>query len=125
MWFWIFMLVMNLMIPLAMIGFGKLFMHSAPKSINPLFGYRTTMSMKNKDTWEFAHVYFGKLSFRIGWILLPVSMIPLLFVMKKSTNTIGIVGGVACLIQIVFLLRPIISTEKALKNAFDEEGNRK
>ena len=40
-------------------------MKKAPDSINPVFGYRTTMSMKNRDTWEFAHQYCGKL----WWIL--------------------------------------------------------
>ena len=53
--FWIYMLVMALLVPSAMIGFGWLFMRRTPKTIQSLFGYRTAMSMKNKDTWEFAH----------------------------------------------------------------------
>ena len=44
--FWIFMLVMILLIPITMIGFGKLFLKQAPGEINAVFGYRTTMSMK-------------------------------------------------------------------------------
>ena len=58
--FWIFMLIMDLLLPFAMIGFGRYFMKKAPKEINSVFGYRTSMSMKNKDTWEFAHKYCGK-----------------------------------------------------------------
>ena len=50
--FWIFMLIMNLLIPATMIGFGRYFMKKAPKEINAVFGYRTSMSMKNKDTRE-------------------------------------------------------------------------
>ena len=53
--FWIFMLLMNLMIPLTMIGFGRSFMKNTPKEINAVFGYRTSISMKNKDTWENPH----------------------------------------------------------------------
>ena len=53
--FWVFMLIMGLLIPLTMVGFGKLFLTRAPKNINMVFGYRTVMSMKNRDTWEFAH----------------------------------------------------------------------
>ena len=53
--FWVFMLFMDLLIPFTMIGFGKLFMTKLPQDINTVFGYRTTMSMKNKDTWAFAH----------------------------------------------------------------------
>ena len=59
--FWIFMLIMDMLLPVTMIYFGKQFMKNAPKEINATFGYRTTMSMKNKDTWEFAHKYCGKI----------------------------------------------------------------
>ena len=72
--FWIFMMVMELLIPLIMIIFGKYFSKKSPKEINYLFGYRTSMSMKNKDTWEFAHKYCGKLWLKIGWIMFVVSL---------------------------------------------------
>ena len=62
--FWIFMLIMDLLLPFTMIGFGRYFMKKAPKEINSVFGYRTSMSMKNKDTWEFAHKYCGKVWYR-------------------------------------------------------------
>lgn len=52
--FWIFMLIMDLLIPFTMIGFGKMFLKKAPDQINYVFGYRTSMSMKNQDTWVFA-----------------------------------------------------------------------
>ena len=63
--FWIFMLIMDLLLPFTMIGFGRYFMKKAPKEINSVFGYRTSMSMKNKDTWEFAHKYCGKVLQRV------------------------------------------------------------
>ncbi|MBE6023390.1 MAG: SdpI family protein [Cellulosilyticum sp.] len=59
--FWIFMLLMTLLIPISMIGFGYYFSKKAPKEINNVLGYRTSRSMKNKETWQFAHNYFGKL----------------------------------------------------------------
>ena len=59
--FWIFMLIMDLLIPFTMIGFGKMFLKKAPDQINYVFGYRTSMSMKNQDTWVFAHYYCGKI----------------------------------------------------------------
>ena len=46
--FWIFMLIMDLLLPFTMIGSGRYFMKKAPKEINSVFGYRTSMSMKNK-----------------------------------------------------------------------------
>lgn len=42
------MVVMLLLIPIAMIFFGKYFIKSAPKEISMAFGYRTSMSMKTR-----------------------------------------------------------------------------
>lgn len=39
--FWIFMLLMSLLIPAIMIGFGQMFLKAPPKDINAAFGYRT------------------------------------------------------------------------------------
>lgn len=123
--FWIFMMSMDLLMPLVMLGFGKMFLSGNPKEINFVFGYRTSMSVKNKDTWQFAHSYCGKLWFRIGLILLPVSVIPLLFVINGNMNTVAIVGGIVEAVQVVVLLCSIIPVEKALKRTFDRNGNRK
>ena len=125
MFFWIFMLLMDLLIPLTMIGFGRLFLTKAPKNVNAVFGYRTTMSMKNKDTWEFAHKFCGKLWFRCGLTLLPISVISLIFVLNKSIDVIGTVGGVVCAIQLIPLVGSIFPTEIALKKTFDQNGFRR
>ena len=88
--FWVFMLIMGLLIPLTMVGFGKLFLTRAPKNINMVFGYRTVMSMKNRDTWEFAHKMIGKLWLRCGLAMLPLSVIPFLFVIGKDASAVGL-----------------------------------
>ena len=80
--FWVFMLVMDLLIPLTMIGFGRYFIKRVPKEINAVFGYRTSMSMKSKDTWEFAHKYCGRIWYFSGLIMLPITVIFLLLVIK-------------------------------------------
>lgn len=123
--FWIFMLITDLLIPCAMIGLGKLFLNKTPQNINYTFGYRTTMSMKNQDTWRFAHKYCGRLWFIGGLILLPVSIIPLLCVLGREIERIAAVGTVVCFAQIVPLVGSIIPTEIALKRAFDKNGQRK
>lgn len=82
--FWIFMLIMDLLIPGIMIGFGSYFAENAPENINLLFGYRTPRSMKNRNTWEFAHHYFGKLWRVTGWILFPVSIAVMLLCLGKD-----------------------------------------
>ena len=123
--FWIFMLLMNLMIPLTMIGFGRSFMKNTPKEINAVFGYRTSISMKNKDTWEFAHRYCGKLWYVCGLILLPITVIFLLLVIGKDTDYVGTVGGIICGAQLILLIGSIFSTEITLKKVFDKNGKKR
>ena len=89
--FWIFMLIMDLLLPFTMIGFGRYFMKKAPKEINSVFGYRTSMSMKNKDTWEFAHKYCGKVWNVRGVQLIPLlgSILPTEIALKKNFDKNG------------------------------------
>ncbi len=124
-WFWIFMMVMNLLISFTMIGFGKYFTKGGPKDVNGVFGYRTSMSMKNKETWEFAHRYCGRLWLVLGTVMLIVSIISMCFVIGKEIDVIGTFGAIVCGVQLVFLVGSIFPTEIALKKEFDKEGNRK
>ena len=123
--FWFFMLAMGLLFPAIMMLFGAVFTKTAPKKINYIFGYRTIMSMKNRDTWEFAHKYFGKLWFRLGLLLIPITVIPMLFVIGNSENVVATVGLIVSFVNTVTLIVPIFFTEKALNKAFDKDGNRK
>lgn len=123
--FWFFMLAMGLLFPAIMIIFGKIFTKSAPKKINYIFGYRTELSMKNRDTWEFAHKYIGKLWFRLGLVLLPLTTIPMLFVIGNTENVVATAGLIVSFVNTVALIIPIFITESALNSTFDKEGNRK
>ena len=123
--FWIYMLIIDLLLPFTMIGFGKYFLKTAPKNINTVFGYRTSMSMKNKDTWIFAHKYCGKIWFISGLIMLPLSVIVMMFVFGGLENVVGTVGAVRCGIQFIPILISIILTEKALNKTFDKNGIRR
>ena len=123
--FWIFMLAMGLLFSVVMILFGTMVMKSAPKKINYIFGYRTDMSMKNRNTWEFAHKYIGKLWFHFGLLLIPITVIPMLFVIGKTENIVGTVGLIVGFINTIVLIVPIFFTEKALNKAFDKDGKRK
>lgn len=118
MFFFIFMIAMTLLIPFTMIFFGKYFIKHAPAEINSVFGYRTKMSMKNKQTWEFAHKYIGKLWLCLGLIMLPFSLIPMVFTAGKTEDIIGITGGVIVFIQMALMIFTIFPTEKTLKKKF-------
>ncbi len=123
--FWIFMTGINLLIPLIMVGFGTYFFKNVPKKINHIFGYRTTMSMKNRDTWEFAHHYCGRIWRMVGWMLLPVSILAMLVVLGKDVDTVGLFGGIVCVVQAGILILSIFPTERALKQTFEESGRRR
>lgn len=123
--FWIYMLIMDLLLPIMMICFGKYFKKKAPKEINTVFGYRTSMSMKNKDTWEFAHKYCGRLWYVLGWIMLVITAVVMLFTMGKSIETVGMAGAIVMGVQLVPLVGSIIPTERALRKNFDKNGQRK
>ena len=123
--FWIFMLCMILLVPLTMICFGRIFLKNPSKEINSIYGYRTPRSTKNIETWKFAHHYSGKLWFQWGVILLPLSILPMFFLLGKSTDEIGTWGSIICLLQIIPLVGVIFPTEAALKKNFDENGNKK
>lgn len=123
--FWIFMFLMDLLIPATMIGFGWMFLHNPPKNINATFGYRTTMSMKNQDTWDFAHRYCGKLWYRMGLGLLPVTVLFSLLLFGREIAVVGLYGIVFAMLQCIPLAGVVIPTERALKRTFDQNGLRK
>ena len=125
MWFWWFMFFSNIMIPLLMILLGKWMWKHCPESINMVLGYRTKRSMKNMDTWKFAHEYCGKLWWKLGWIsLIPTIVVRIPFI-HSNEDVIGSLGGIIVTIQLILLLGSIFPTEAALKKTFHEDGTRR
>lgn len=104
---------------------GRMMWKHCPKRINGIVGYRTTRSMKNMDTWKFAHDYCGKFWWKIGWLMIMPSVVIHLLVCNSNENTIGIVGGILVTIQCIILIVSIYPTEKALKKNFNDDGTRR
>ena len=123
--YWWFLFVCDLIIPILMIISGWMLWKHSPKNINGLIGYRTTRSMKNMDTWKFAHKYCGRLWWRIGWIMLLPSIIIHIPFYHSSDDTISAVCGILCTIQCIVLIVSIFPAEAALKRTFTDEGIRK
>ena len=122
--FWIFMLIMVLLIPFTMIFFGWLLFRKTPKEINYVYGYRTKRSMMNEETWRFANQYFGKVWYLCGLISAPLSVIAIAIVFGKGPGTVGMVGGIITMLQMLPLIGAIVPTESELKKNFDENGKR-
>lgn len=108
-----------------MIIAGRMMWKHCPKEINSILGYRTRRSMKNIDTWQFAHEYCGSLWWKLGWIILIPSIVIQLPFLHSSDDTIGTVGTIICTIQCMILIVSIFPVEAALKRTFTEDGTRR
>lgn len=113
--FWVFMTGCNLILPVLMVVIGKVFVKNPPKTINHIYGYRTRRSMQNQDMWDFAHLYCGKLWWKTGWVMLPLSVVSMLPVAGKSDDIVGGVGGGIITVECIVLLATILLVERALK----------
>lgn len=122
--YWILMFLVDLLIPTIMIFTGKAFCKKAPNEINMLYGYRTTMSTKNMDTWCLAHKTCGRFWYRWGLISL-ITVLPMLFVIGVEVKIVGTLGAIICVVQTIPLLAVIPVVEKKLRQTFDKDGNRK
>ncbi len=75
MWFWWIMFFAGLLIPAAMVIFGRVMWKHPSKEIGwGSCGYRTAMSQKNQETWDFAQHACGRLWWKGGWMLLVISV---------------------------------------------------
>ncbi len=106
-----------------MIGFGLLLVKKPPQGINSFFGYRTSMSGKNNETWDFAQKYAGKV-----WLLsgvLNLLLFATLIFLLNGTPNFKNVCTIIIYAQLFVLLLVILPTELALRKNFDKDGNRR
>ena len=113
-------------VPIIFLVFGWLFNHGRyPKHPNGVYGYRTTRSMKNDETWIFAQECWGRLCWRVGWWVLILSLLVVAILQMQPVRRHGIYIGAWITVQSVLTLGTILPVERALKNTFDEFGRRK
>ena len=122
--FWLYLLICDLLIPAAMLVFGIRFGKNPPKKINSLFGYRTSRSMRNQQTWAYAHRYLGKFWKLLAPMLVVLAVVPMALVYGKTNDEMSTVGLIVCFVQLALLLCSLPITEQYLKRTFDEHGRR-
>ena len=122
--FWFFMLAMTMLLPLTMVLLGKRFMYTPPKNINDFFGYRTTRSMRNRETWAFAHCCCGRFWWRAGWIVMAGTVFIMGFLFGREIETVSNVGLILVFVQVIPMIIAFPVTERALKREFDQFGRR-
>ncbi len=119
---WCEVFIISMIVPSLIFIAGRSWMVKPPKNINPIYGYRTMMSMKNENTWTFAHKYIGRIWAVAGKIMLFVSLAVMILVSKRSEDTITNAAIVLLLIQTAVIVLSIIPTEIALRKKFDKYG---
>lgn len=91
-----------------------------PKEINSLYGYRTSMSMKNKETWKFANMYASM------WLVRTSALLFMIAIFLYSWPVDVAMIEVYMLAPVLFaLVLVIVRTENYLGKMFDKNGNRK
>ncbi len=123
--FWLFMLVMDLLIPGVMIGFGLRYARRNPGEINRFCGYRTPRSMASREAWEHAHRLLGRIWLWGGVGLAIPTVVALVALLGLSEDTVGLWGGAVCVVQTLLMLLSILPIEMSLARTFDRNGNRK
>ncbi|MCL4123833.1 UNVERIFIED_CONTAM: hypothetical protein GTU68_037813 [Idotea baltica] len=98
---------------------GLLLSKYPPKSINNLYGYRTSTSMKNQDIWDFAQKISSKKIFKYGAIISLLSLAGLFNVLAVSVFNMFLGIGIIVFTSIVM----IFETESVLKKKLKENDN--
>lgn len=122
---WLTVFILNMFLPALMIFIGWLMRKHPPKKINFIYGYRTAMSRKNQDTWDFAHATCGKIWWRFGWALLATTALVQIPFFGGNDDTLGKLTVTIYTVQCILLLISILPVERALKKNFNPDGSRK
>lgn len=121
--FLIFMAIINFILPITFLIFGFIYSKHPPKKINSYSGYRTAMSMKNYETWTFAHKALGRILLLIGVLfLLGAIVTSLLVICDCEIEIILVISTIEVYVQLVSFLISCLLVEKTLKKEFDENG---
>jgi hypothetical protein len=117
----VFLVVCDLLVPAVMVGIGAVWGKRPPKKISHLYEYRTTMSMKNQGTWDFANSYCAGIFLKWGVAMAAVTAAAIALFKER----LAAVSLVITLVQCAALCLTIIPTELALRRSFTEQGKRK
>lgn len=104
---------MSFLIPITMVLIGLIWRKNPPRYINSLHGYRTSLSMKDQDSWDFAHKYISKIWLKFGILMLAITGLFNIFFYKQSNFEGKIL--ILVFLQIVVMVLTIPPTERALK----------
>lgn len=115
-------IIITFLLPCMMVFFGILFSKNVPKHINGKFGYRTHRSMENKDTWNFAHKYCGRLLLYTGLVLVFLSFGAVYAYTVINESLVSTVLLAVVFAEIILLYIVFFMTERALKKRYGQNS---
>lgn len=118
--------VCNMLLPLTMLGLGLMIWLTKP-GYGDAFGYRTTWSLKSKETWERAQGLFGGICTKVYAVLSVLTLISGVMPIIVNADEIALVIFVNAvnLVNFIALFVIIGVTDGIVKREFDKDGNRK
>ena len=103
-----------------MLVISLIFFYFPPKKINLIYGHRTSMSIKNQNTWKEANKRSTYMMLLVSALTCILQLIGIVFNINQETTilypSIFLVAG---------LIIGVLVIEKQLKTIFDKDGNRK
>ena len=123
--FWIFMLVMTLLMPFVMIGFGRRFMRRAPKKSTPYSAIGQKAPCNTGIHGSLRTDIAASCGFFAAIALLALTLIVMPFSINKSEDLIGIAASLILGVQLIGVIATIPSVEIALRKNFDPDGRRR
>lgn len=121
----VIMLISVSFVPLVLIITAAFFKKYPSKEPNIAVGFRTKMSMMNKDTWDYAQRLFPLYWIKLGRLLLPTSIAVLFLLYSDDNDYTGRVVIVLMIIQVLLMLGSAAYVNLKLKETFNNDGTRK
>ena len=91
-----------------------------PKKINLIYGHRTSLSMKNQDTWDEANKRSSYMMVLVSAMTCIFQLIGIVFKVNQEKTILY-----ATAFLVAGLIIGVLIVEKQLRSIFDKDGNRK
>ena len=122
---WIAVICLYFVVPIILMMIGALTHSLPPRKINMLYGYRSPMSMKNQDTWDFAQDFFNNKIAILGVIQALLGVFAILASYILLPAHIMLVAYIGCGLEVASIIVLGLVTEHQLNQYFNKDGTTK
>lgn len=113
-------ILLHLLLGPLLLVISLIYVFFPPKKVNMIYGHRTSLSMKNQDTWVEANKRSALMILLVSALTIIVQLIGIVFKVNQETTLLY-----ATIFLITGLIIGVLIVEKQLRFIFDKDGNRK